>query len=72
MLGGEAEERQQRGFVVRDPLDDLGVLRPVLLGEGSDGPGRMVLVLGAEDLLDRVLGGNCADFGRASRTFAVL
>ncbi len=56
MLGGEVEERQQLFLVVGDPLDDLGVFRPVLLGERGDGLGRTLLVLGVVDLLDRALG----------------
>ena len=35
MFGRIVEERQQFVRVVRDPLDDLGVLRAVLLGKGD-------------------------------------
>lgn len=56
VLGGEVEERQQLVLVICDPLDDLGVLSPVSPLEVTDGPGRVLLVLGVVDLLDRTLG----------------
>jgi hypothetical protein len=56
MLGRVVEERQQLVLVVRDPLDDLGVLRAVLLGEGGHRLRRVLLVLGVVDVLDRALG----------------
>ncbi|MDQ0938076.1 hypothetical protein QFZ49_008058 [Streptomyces turgidiscabies] len=55
VLGGKVEERQEFVLVVRDPFDDLGVLGPVGPFEVADGPGRVLLVLGVVDLLDRTL-----------------
>lgn len=56
VLGGEVEERQEFVLVVRDPLDDFGVLGPVGPFEVADGSGRVLLVLCVVDLLDRALG----------------